>query len=194
MQLCCLEADVRHLKLRGQVSRGELHRRVQGHKQSLDKEEKDDALEKVAPDLSVYISGAIDWHYLQQARVTLLECRRVLSQAYVFSFFMFDHTNFAQVLFTTLSGNSPGTARCQQPQGPDGSHDAGEVELESICVQDMTREENLTLQHLFEDSMATLTQAVEHLSQCLTTELANLTGKVTTAHQMHITYPSAVRC
>jgi hypothetical protein len=41
-------------------------------------------------------------------------------------------------------------------------------------MQDMEPIENLRLQHLFEDSMATLTTAVETLSHQLTTEIQSL--------------------
>lgn len=44
----------------------------------------------------------------------------------------------------------------------------------STCLQDMSAGENLRLQHLFEDSMSTLTTTVETLSHSLTTEVAAL--------------------
>lgn len=70
---------------------------VQGHLQSLEKEQADTELEQLMPDLSTHVSGTVDWQYLLQAQCTLLECRRVLSNAYVFSFFMFEPSNFSQV-------------------------------------------------------------------------------------------------
>ena len=47
--------------------------------------------------LDLHVSGTIDWSYLTQAHCTLLECRRILSNAYVFCFFMFEPANFEQV-------------------------------------------------------------------------------------------------
>jgi hypothetical protein len=74
--------------------------KLQGHLESLAKESKESPLDRIVPKLSMYVSGTVDWQYLYQARCVLLECRRVLSNAYVFSFFMFEPANFAQVRFT----------------------------------------------------------------------------------------------
>ena len=60
-------------------------------------------------------------------------------------------------------------------------------------LQDMTPEDNLRLQHLFEDSMATLTQAVETLSQSLTNELLSLSNLIATAQAAQNEDPVAVR-
>ena len=70
---------------------------LQGHLQSLETEKSQSQLGELVPNLSTHVSGSVDWQYLQQAQCTLLECRRVLSNAYVFSFFMFEPANFEQV-------------------------------------------------------------------------------------------------
>ena len=70
---------------------------LQGHEASLKKER--EAL-KVAPligELEAADCGGTDWHYLKHALAALLECRRVLANAYIFSYFMFDPDHFAQV-------------------------------------------------------------------------------------------------
>jgi hypothetical protein len=71
---------------------------LQGHLGSLKKEQASCAapLARLVPNLSVHVSGTVDWQYLVAAQCVLLECRRVLSNAYVFSFFMFDAANFEQ--------------------------------------------------------------------------------------------------
>jgi hypothetical protein len=57
----------------------------------------------------------------------------------------------------------------------------------------MTVEENLRLQHLFEDSMATLTATVEWLSHALSSETAMLEGRVNHAVSLRAEDPAAVR-
>lgn len=71
---------------------------MQGHLESLQREEQDSALEELVPMLREYFCCTMDWSYLHQAHSVLLECRRVLSNAYVFQFFMFDPEYVQQVL------------------------------------------------------------------------------------------------
>lgn len=54
-------------------------------------------LAELVPKLKTYVSGLVDWSYLSHANCVLLECRRVLSNAYIFAFFMFDAERFAEV-------------------------------------------------------------------------------------------------
>jgi Ariadne domain len=70
---------------------------VQGHLESAKKESKSVKLEALIPRLREKLPGGVDWSYLIHANSVLLECRRVLSNAYVFAFFMFDAANFKQV-------------------------------------------------------------------------------------------------
>lgn len=70
---------------------------VQGHVASLQKESQGEKIAQLLPDLKDLISGLVDWSYLHRANCTLLECRRVLSNAYVFAFFMFNAENFLEV-------------------------------------------------------------------------------------------------
>lgn len=63
----------------------------------MEKESQGEKIRQLLPDLKDHVSGLVDWSYLQQANCALLECRRVLSNAYVFAFFMFDAENFAEV-------------------------------------------------------------------------------------------------
>lgn len=65
--------------------------------ESLKKESQGGKIHDLLPDLKDYVSGLVDWSYLQQANSTLLECRRILSNAYVFAFFMFNADNFSEV-------------------------------------------------------------------------------------------------
>ena len=48
-------------------------------------------------ELQAVDEGTIDWGYLQHAVAVLLECRRVLGNAYIFSYFMFNRAAFSQV-------------------------------------------------------------------------------------------------
>ena len=54
-------------------------------------------LAELVPKLKTHVSGLVDWSYLSHANSVLLECRRVLSNAYVFAFFMFDAESFLEV-------------------------------------------------------------------------------------------------
>jgi hypothetical protein len=72
---------------------------VQGHLESLQQEQKDSALDELVPVLREHVCSTLDWSYLYQAHSVLLECRRVLSNAYVFQYFMFDPECFQQVCF-----------------------------------------------------------------------------------------------
>lgn len=65
--------------------------------ESLKKESQGEKIQALLPDLKDFISGLVDWSFLQQANCTLLECRRILSNAYVFAFFMFNADNFSEV-------------------------------------------------------------------------------------------------
>jgi hypothetical protein len=54
-------------------------------------------LAELVPNLKTHVSGLVDWSYLSHANGVLLECRRVLSNAYVFAYFMFDAESFLEV-------------------------------------------------------------------------------------------------
>ena len=60
-------------------------------------------LAQLVPKLKTHVSGLVDWSYLSHANCVLLECRRVLSNAYVFAFFMFDAESFLEVRATRRS-------------------------------------------------------------------------------------------
>lgn len=70
---------------------------AQGHLDSARKETKTVKLQALLPLLRERISGGVDWSYLLHANSVLLECRRVLSNAYVFAYFMFDADNWTAV-------------------------------------------------------------------------------------------------
>jgi hypothetical protein len=82
---------------------------LQGHLESLQREEQESALEELLPLLREHVCSTMDWSYLHQAHSVLLECRRVLSNAYVFQFFMFDPEHYQQVL------SSPACDFCCSP-------------------------------------------------------------------------------
>jgi Ariadne domain len=52
---------------------------------------------ELVPKLKTNVSGLVDWSYLSHANCVLLECRRVLSNAYIFAYFMFDAESFLEV-------------------------------------------------------------------------------------------------
>lgn len=54
-------------------------------------------LAELVPKLKTHVSGLVDWSYLSHANCVLLECRRVLSNAYIFAFYMFDAESFLEV-------------------------------------------------------------------------------------------------